>query len=141
MRHFLFNGTESPDEIKRILADNSDGRETMTYPKQLTEGELTALRENLADNHIEIGKANDELAEAKKEHKDFVKPLQVENKEILKTLKTRYQEVTENVYKLPNHVSGMMEFVNEKGDIVGSRKLRPEERQGNVFSMSRAANE
>lgn len=141
MKHYLFSGNESPDEIRRILADNSEGKEGYTYAKTLTEDELTAMREDYTDNQLAISHLDDTLAEARKNHKDAVKPLKDTNKVALKTLKTKFIEVEESVWKMPNHETGFLEFVNDAGEVVGSRKLRPDEKQGNVFNLGRAVNE
>ena len=141
MKHFLFNGNESPDEIKRILLDNCEGVEDMTFTEQLSEEQLAELREVHTDNCIEIGKHNEVLKEAKDAHKEAVKPLSTDNKDILKTLRTRHKEINGKVYRLANLDNGMMEYVNEKGHVVSSRRLKPEEKQTRVFPLQKAVNE
>lgn len=142
MRHFLFNGNESPEEIKRVLVDNAEGTETMTVQKRLTEDELISMREQLAEDSLQIVKHNDILEVAKTEHKAATKPLKLEVKTILSILKSQHKESEETVYRMPNFETGMMEYVNLEGLVVSSRRLKPEEKQGNVFSMQRrVANE
>lgn len=137
MRHFLFNGNESPEEIKRVLVDNAEGTETMTVQKRLTEDELVSIREQLAEDSLQIVKQDEILEVAKTEHKAAVKPLRLEIKTILSTLKSQHKESEEIVYRMPNFENGMMEYVNLEGVVVSTRRLKPEEKQGNVFSMQR----
>ena len=142
MRHFLFNGQETPEEIRRILGENSEGKEDVTYPKYLTEEELTQVREAYTNRLVEVEEFDEELATAKKVHKDAVAPLKAENKEDLRTLRKKYKEVNESVWKMQDFKGGMIELVNDRGEVVSSRRMKPEEKQGNVFNMrARAVNE
>lgn len=138
MKHFLFSGNESPEEIKRILLDNCSGRDTTTFHRRLTEDEIKERSELLVDNMLSVSKADQELADAKEEHKNTVKPLLAANKTLLHELKSKHAEVEGTLYLLPNFESGMMEFVDENGDIIHTRKLKPDERQGNIIHMARA---
>lgn len=133
MRHYFFNGQETPEEIVRILLDNCEGVEQMQYTKKLTEPELAQERENYVDNNIEIGQHNDELQAAKDLHKERVKPLKAENKAALKTLKSKHSEVTGRVFRVPNFDTKMMEFVNEEGTVVHERRLKPDENQTSIL--------
>ena len=90
MKHYLFNGQESPEEMQRILLDNCEGTETMTYTKPLTESELSEHRETYVNNNLEIAEHNDDLKAAKELFKENVGPLKAANKTTLKTLKTRH---------------------------------------------------
>lgn len=140
-KHFFFSGNEDPDEIKRILIDNAEGVETMKVQERLTEDELISYREQLAEDSLSIGNHDDLLTLAKTEHKAAVKPLKLEIKTILTVLKSQHKETEQSVYRLPNFETGMMEYVNLKGQIVSIRRLRAEEKQGRVFGLKKAVNE
>jgi hypothetical protein len=136
MRHFLFNGNESPDEIKRILIDNCEGAEEKTYTKRLTDEELQEKNQQFIDTNIDIDKADEKLAEAKHEHKSIVKPLKDERKHLLRTVKTKHEEITGKLYKMANHEQGIIDFVDEFGTIIESRRMKPEEKQARMFVAS-----
>lgn len=140
-QHYLFSGNETSEEIRQILVDNCEGTEDMTYSRQLTEDELNIARETYVSNNLDIASCDDELKAAKAYHKAKIKPLKEEAADLLKTLKSRYQEVKEKVYKLPDHKAGMMEYVNLEGVVVHSRRLKPEERQGRMFPVGKVAGE
>lgn len=141
MKHPFFSGNEPPDEIKRILVDNAEGMETMTVQERLNEDELNAFREQLSENMLAIGKQDELLELAKTEHKASVKPLKLEVKNILSILKSEHKQSEQPVYRMPNFDTGMMEFVNLEGNVVSTRRLKPEEKQGTVFGGLRKAAE
>lgn len=142
MKHFLFNGSETPEEIKAILLDHCEGRETMAYTKQLTNEELADFREGYVDNTLDIGAEKEVLDAAKDAYKVAVKPLKEAAKTMLKVLKTRHIEITGDVYKVPNHTTGFMDFVNDAGTVVLSRRLKPDEKQGSILrALPKAVNE
>lgn len=141
MKHFLFSGNESPEEVQRILIDHAEGSESMQIQRLLTEDELIELREEFVNNNLDIKRENEVLANAKKVHKDAIKPMVTSNKEILSTLNSKHKEVNEKVYRLPNFETGFMEYVNLSGEVVFTRRLKPEEKQGRVFPMAKAVNE
>ncbi|WP_153799045.1 hypothetical protein [Foetidibacter luteolus] len=143
MKHFLANGEHTPDEIRQILEDNSDGWEKKTYTRQLTAEEITDLKDSNATIDIEQARLTEVLNEAKRVYKDAMSPLIEEKKEALKAIRTKHREVTGTVYKLPNYESGMMELVDETGEIIETRRLLPNEKQGRMFIMdgARAVNQ
>ena len=45
------------------------------------------------------------------------------------TIRAKGMQVSEDVYLIPNYESGIMDYVNEDGETVFSRRLLPTERQ------------
>jgi hypothetical protein len=135
--HYLFSGNETPDEIKRILLENCEGTETMQYTKKLSEDELAGFREGYVNNNLEMAGHVEELQAAKDHFKTVTKPLKEDSKLMLRVLKTRHLEITGTCYKLPNFDTGMMEYVSDTGEIVSTRRLLPEEKQGSMIAELR----
>jgi hypothetical protein len=42
---------------------------------------------------------------------------------------------------LANHEDGMMETYDNEGYLISTRRLRPEEKQGTIFSLPKALNQ
>lgn len=124
-----------------IMQENAAKVEKTTYQKPLTPEELAARREDLADNCIHLNYLEDELKEVKDEFKDKMDPLKTTNKTLLSEIKTKQSTVDGTLYHLSNHDEGMMETYDSEGFMVESRRLRPEEKQGNIFSLPKAANQ
>lgn len=123
-----------------ILQENAQKIEVTTYQKNLTDDELSARREDLAENHIKLDQFEDEALEFKAQHKKKVEPLKGANRIILQEIKTKQTSVDGTLFHMANHEDGMMETYDQDGIMISSRRLRPEERQGAIFSLKTAVN-
>lgn len=122
-----------------LLQQNSDKIEETTYYKPLTQDELDVRRERLTDNAIKLSEYEDEKKEIMADFKSKSDPLAKENKMLLTEVKTRQAEVKGNLYHLANHDEGMMETYDGNGELISSRRLRPEEKQSqNIFNIRKA---
>lgn len=119
----------TPEERLRILQTNADKVETTTYDKELTEEELIAKREEFVDNSIIVSKLEDELAEKKKEFKNKIEPVKLINRGLQQEIKTKKKEVKGLLFQMADQVNSMMEVYDESGELVSSRRLRPDEKQ------------
>lgn len=141
MKHYLLSGSETKEEITRILTENCEGVESRDYLKHLAEDELADLKTEYVDNNLELKSLNDELKAAKDLHKLKAKPFIDDNKELLNVMKTRHREIHGKVWRIANHDSGMMEFVNDEGQVIETRRLKPDEKQTRMFPINKAAND
>ena len=129
-----------PDHIKlQTLIDSAESIETTTYYKQLTQEELEQKREEYFDNQIKLSGYGEELADIKASFKDKMKPLQQQNSVLLTEVKTKQCEINGTLYHLANHESGFMETYNEHAELISTRRLRPNEKQKNIFQISKSA--
>lgn len=127
------------EERKLLLQQNSDKVEATTYFKPLTPDELDIRREQLTDNAIELNDIEEEKKESMSEFKERMEPLVKANKNFLREIKTRQAEVKGVLYHIANHEEGMMETFDENGELIATRRLRPEEKQQKLFSISKTA--
>lgn len=129
-------------ELETLLQENATSVEQEVYQKPLDEDQLAAKREELADNYIKINRLDEELKEIKKTYKDQTDPLKDSNSILLNEIKTRQQQVSGLLYYIPNYEDNMMEAYDKDGVLVSSRRLRPDEKQANIFSLAnKAANQ
>ena len=124
-----------------ILQENAAKIEQANYQKPLSADELAARREDLADNCIKLNQFEDELKEVKDDFKLKMDPLKTSNKTLLTEIKTKQTSIDGTLFHLANHEDGMMETYDNDGFLISSRRLRPEEKQGNVFAMGKVANQ
>jgi len=129
----------SPEERINVLRNNADKIETTTYEKELTTEELDAKREEFVDNSISVSKLEDELAEKKKEYKNKIEPIKLVNRMLQHEVKTKKKEVKGQLFHMANHTDSMMETYDETGELVSSRRLRPDERQVRMQVVERPA--
>lgn len=129
------------DQRLQMLRDNADSIEQTTYERSLTQDELDSKLESLANNLIDIQKEDEILDKAKEEHKSKVKPIKLQNGQLLREIKTRKAEFDGTLFHFADHDTGFMHTYDETGEMIGSRRLRPEERQARLFVAGKAANE
>lgn len=136
----IFMPEVSPEERLRILRDNHDSENT-TYYKQLTQEEMDLRREQLADNSIQYFEMSEELKTIKAGFKEKMEPLTRDNQQIMQELKTGQAEVEGEIFFVPDYDQNMMETYNSDGELIASRRLKPNERQQRMPFIKPAAND
>lgn len=131
----------SQKERLMMMQENAAKVEKTTYQKSLSLEELAARREDLADNCIKLNQLEDELKEVKDDFKLKIDPLKTTNKVLLTEIKTKQSTVDGTLFHMANHDDGMMETYDNDGYLISTRRLRPEEKQTNIFSLPKAANQ
>lgn len=137
MQQFMPNITSK--ERLMLLQENATKVEQTTYQKVLSPDELAARREDLADDCIKLNQFEDELKEIKDDFKDKMDPLKLANKKRLTEIKTKQSQTDGTLYHIADYESNMMETYDSEGMPVGSRRLRPDEKQGTIFSIGKTA--
>jgi hypothetical protein len=128
-------------ERTMLLQENASKVEVTTYQKVLSPDELAARREDLADNCIKLNQFEDELKEVKDTFKLRMDPLKTFNKTLLTEIKTKQTSIDGTLYHLANLEEGMMETYDGEGYLISTRRLRPDEKQGTIFSFAKAVNQ
>ena len=122
----------SKNERLSILQNNADKIEQTTYLKPLTEEELNERREMLTDNCIKLGDLEEEKAEMVADFKAKIDPLKAVNKDLLWELRVKQAKVDGTLYHMANHDESMMETYDQNGELVATRRLRPDEKQTRI---------
>jgi hypothetical protein len=133
----VFMPEMEPKQRLQLLKDTADKIEETKYQKPLSQDDMDLRREKLTENCIRLSELEDEKKEAMAEFKEKMQPMVVENKLLLTEVKTKQQTVFGQLFHLANHESGFMETYDEDGLLVGTRRLRPDERQGSILSIAR----
>lgn len=130
----LFSTTH-PEEREQILRDNSEGVELdFAYTRILTEEELSMRREIKVNNDITLAKMQEELKEYIARAKEEMKPFGLQNSSLIAAVRDRVERTTATVYKFKDEETRQMGYYNAAGELVFSRMLTPEERQGSLLS-------
>lgn len=124
-----------------VLQENAAKIEKTTYQKTLTPDEIATRLEDLGDNCIKLSQIDDEKKEVMAEFKLRTDPLTITNKMLLTEIKTKQTTVDGTLYHMANHEDGFMETYDQEGMLIGTRRLRPEEKQGTIFSLGKTANQ
>jgi hypothetical protein len=123
------------DELETLLRGESSGIEEMAYNRPLSEEELVVRKDELSKNTILLDVINDELKEAKRQFKDKMEPITAKIKEDLKAIRNKSVEIRGKVYKMPDYENKMIHMVDERGHVITSRKMLPEEKQFTISSQ------
>jgi hypothetical protein len=129
------------EERMRVLRDTADKMEETSYERELSADELDAKREQFVDNSIQVSNLEDELNEQKAKYKNEIDPIKLKNKTLQQEVKTKKTKVKGTLYHLANHEDGMMETYDHNGELISSRRLRPDERQARLYIPPRAVGE
>ena len=130
----------SSNDRLRLLQENAAKTTDGIYQKPLTPEQLDANREKLSDNLIQLSQWEDELSAIKDEYKTKMKPSKEENALLLGEIKTKQKSIVGVLYHVPNFEEKMMEVYDEEGELIESRRLRPDEQQGRLFIAGKTAN-
>lgn len=134
MKIFLPELTES--ERLLVMEQNANDIEQASYFRALTPDELDAKREQLTNNAIRLSECDDEKKAILQEMKALTDPLIKENKALLLEVKTRHAEVKGKLFHIADYENNYMETYNEAGEMIASRRLRPDEKQPNIFNIN-----
>jgi hypothetical protein len=125
-----------PEEVRaEYLEANADSIEEIGYVRKFSNEELDELKQELAESSIEINDIEEEKKGVVDRFKKRVEPLQKGVKTNLKKIKEKSEFVKENCYKFTYQEQGMVGYYNDRGELVSSRPLRGDERQGRIFPL------
>lgn len=129
----------SPEERLNVMRNNADKVEREKYEKELTEEELVGKSAQFVENSIAVSNLEDELADKKKEFKNKIDPIKLTNRVLQYELKTKKRKVEGQLFHMADQVNSMMEVYDESGELVSSRRLRPEEKIHRPLSFIKPA--
>jgi len=122
-----------PDEVRQFLETNADFvHDDQTYMRALTEDELAEIRRELGENSVKLAMFERQKKDYLEHMREQTKPLQGRNKEIVESLRTRFEEVEGTVYEFKDVESGTIEQFTAEGQFISSRRMRPDENDGSV---------
>jgi hypothetical protein len=125
------------EERQRTLHENAFKVETKyTYTRELEEGEVQDLQNNLSQNLIEVDKADQVLKAAKEAYNAVVKPIKEQIKGSLQCIRTRSEELTGEVYLIKDEHEQRMGIYSKEGKLLFDRSLLPEEKQYSIIDQT-----
>ncbi len=128
-----------PDAEREAMLEGETWVEE-TYHQPLEPDEMTEYRRVLSQTIIEKSVILDEKKEAMDEFKAQLKPLETQIKATVESIKTRSKQVHGRIYSVSDFDNKMIHSVDPKGNVLGSRPMKPEERQHRL-PLSKAVGE
>ena len=99
------------------------------YTKPLTESEIQAYKDRLAEQSINQAIILDEFKTVKDEFKKRLKPISDEIAQSLQAIKFKAVDQEGKLFQLQDFDQNIIHEVDEFGNLILSRQMRPEERQ------------
>ncbi len=127
---------ESPATKLQMLRDNADGVEQLKYVKSFSEEEMSEHRTELSEKMIILNGLETERKKMNDEFKVQIKPVKAEISELLTEVTHQSTIVTEECFKMLSQGENKAFYYNGNGGLVKTRPMIPEERQGNIFTLS-----
>lgn len=134
----LFPALEG-DELRRRLTDNADGIDEGPYTRRLTEEEIVLTKDRLAERTLDLFDLEEHKKEVVADFKEKIDPVKAEIGLHLRAIRTGVEERRGTLYKFVNHEAGMVDFYDDRGELISSRRVRPEERQATILPLGRTA--
>jgi hypothetical protein len=126
----------SPEDRRSILESEAASVEEGRYTKPLTEAEILDFKDQLAEKSIQQAIILDEFSQVKQEFKDRLEPLKNDIAAALQAIKFKAIDQTGRLYILQDFDQKMVHKVDELGNVIHSRQMRPEERQFRITAKA-----
>ena len=139
MEKVLGQDIKDLEERKQFLIDNCDNVVQMDYHKPYTSDELAKMKTEFANKHIRIATLQEDIKSYKDKVNLELKPLLQEVSDLRENLKSKGENVCENVYQFLDENDKMVGFYNAEGVLISSRPATRDELQKTMFAEIRNA--
>jgi hypothetical protein len=130
---------KSPAERLQLLIDNCASRETQNVKVFFSEDDLAEMKSRLSEISITKDALEDDLKELSGDLRKKIKTEGAAIKGLLRYLKDKYEEQAQEVFNFDDQDAGLMLTYNKSGELLSTRKLRPDERQTSIRSLTQKA--
>lgn len=132
-------GEKSQAERLDLLKANCRTAEKQQVKVFFSEDDLAEMKSRLSEHSIERDKHEDELKEISTCIRAKIKSETKDIKGLLVYLKNKYEYQEQEVFEFDDQEQGLMLTYNSAGELINSRKLRPNERQTRMINISKQA--
>lgn len=126
----------TPQQVKD-LAVKSENR-VVQIP--FSDSEREKLRDDFLQNSLRLNKIKAEFQEIASGYREQIKQQSKTTSSNLTDLSRNYRESEEDVFLIDDQEKGVMMHYRVDGTPLFERPLRPDERQGNIFSITEKKN-
>lgn len=123
----------SIEDREQLLKNQAAKQIIGEYQRSMQESEVSNEEKKLSHDFIEKQKLEAQLQKFSQEIKGQIKNLEATMVERSEKIKSRKHTVHGTQYGIANHAEGRMMFYDKFGELVDSRELLPEEKQGQLF--------
>lgn len=132
MGKFIYEGYSMEDRVT-MLKNQAAKVQVDTYNRSLSANEVDAEKDRYSRDAIELERQQDEMKRQIDHMKSGMEAVKTLMKERLTRIKTGQMEVRGTLYGVADQNNGRMNFYDQYGELINSRDLTPDERQGRLF--------
>lgn len=130
--NFLYQDYSMKDREK-LLSNIASKKENSSYSRSLTPEEIDREKDQYASKAIQLEDAIEEAKNAAKAAKTTIDSLKKLMEEKISKIRNGKEEAVGTLYGIPNQIDGKMLFYDKYGELIKTRDLTPDERQGRLF--------
>lgn len=130
--NFLYQDYSMKDREK-MLSNLSSKKENSSYSRSLTQEEIDREKDQYASKAIQLEDEIESAQNAAKLAKTTIDALKKIMQEKISKIRTGKEDAVGTLYGLANHPDGKMMFYDKYGELIKTRDLTPDERQGRLF--------
>ena len=134
MEETLYAGLPLAEKIE-LLKANCKTTEKQQIKMFFSEDDLSEMKSRLSELSIERNADEEELKELSKGLRDKIKESSGRIKGLLTYLKDKFELQLQDVYEFDDQEEGVMCTYNQDGELINTRKLRPNERQTRIINL------
>lgn len=128
-------GGKTPNEKLELLKANCRSQETENVKIFFSQDDLDEMKSRLSESSIERNALEDELSDIGKGLRGKIKSETKTIKGLLTHLKNKFEYQMQEVFDFDDQENGLMLTYNNQGELINSRRLRPNERQTSIINF------
>lgn len=125
------------EERQKMLFDNCQQPEVQPIRKKFTVEEIADFKERQVGIAITLQVEENKKNEFMEEYRKVTKEPKLIQKELLHHIRTGFIEQETELYTFDNQAEGVMEYYDEKGELVYERPLYPREKQTSILTVEK----
>jgi hypothetical protein len=135
MKETIYEGRTQSEKIELLKANclHSEFQQVKIF---FSEDDLNEMKSRLSEHCISKSGYEDELKDVGKDLRNKIKEQNETIRMLLQFLKDKFEYQTQEVFDFDDQENGMMLTYNVQGELISSRKLRPQERQTKIFNLN-----
>jgi hypothetical protein len=126
----------SPVERISALRENAVEAYHKNVIRDFSDDDLIEMKDRLSEVSIELDNTEIEKKELNKEIKARITDIKCRRGDLLKNIRNKYYESNEQVFDIDDQENGNMLTFDKDGNLIGSRRLTPKEKQTSIKNLN-----
>lgn len=132
MSLFIYEDME-PEERVKVLARTALRKESMEFTRTLSEVDLVIEKDNYCRDGMRVASIKNELDAVKSRLTAEIKAIETGQAERLTIIASGKRQIFDDVYLILDQANKKVNYYDKRGEMVHSRNMNDEERQGRLF--------